>query len=238
MFSLFKWAFTVSIVLFTQIVSAAGVGINATRIIYPENEKSVSIGLRNTSPDTVYLLTAKVVPGTEGGEKGFFYPSPAIFRMNPDSQHKVRISGNTSLLPKDRESVFYFQATAIPSSRPAGDNAINGHGTAGMNVSLTTTIKLFYRPKGLAMAPAEGWRDLKVMPSSKGVTLKNTSPYYISFAEITVNGKPVSLKEGQQEMIAPFSELTYKSKERSGKVSWKVINDLGGIESYQASLVP
>ncbi|WP_258089456.1 fimbrial biogenesis chaperone [Serratia liquefaciens] len=236
MSQLLKFGCSAFLLLFTQLVVAAGVGINATRVIYPEKNQSVSIGVRNTSQDSVYLLQTRVLSDLKGGEQKIFHASPPIFRMEPDSLHKVRIKGDTATLPKDRESVFYFQATAIPGSKLMADHSSEGQLSAGMKISMTNTIKLFYRPAGLAMTPAEAGRALQVMLSSEGIKLKNTSPYYLSFAGITVNGKALSLKENQQEMLAPFSEASYSSNERSGDVRWKVINDLGGIESYQTTL--
>lgn len=67
---------------------------------------------------------------------------PPVQRIEPASKTMVRIQAlpDTAQLPKDRESVFYFNLREIPpkSEKP---NVLM--------LAMQTRLKVFYRPKGI-----------------------------------------------------------------------------------------
>lgn len=221
----------------TQVVQAGGFGISATRLIYPQGASSVSLTLRNTQPDSPYLVHTTVSPFIHGKGAAPFLVSPPLFRLEPHSSNQIRISANGATLPGDRESVFYINARAIPSSVAGiGENQEQKVG-GEVKLGVANVIKLFYRPSGLVPSVANAHKDLQITPVKEGLQVKNSSPYFINFAGITFAGEALSLARLDASMIAPFSHHIFPTKVKQGEVRWRVINDLGGIDAF-TTIVP
>ncbi len=216
---------------------AEGVGINATRIIYRADSHAATASLRNSSQEAVYLMQMTVSTAPQGGKTAPFVVTPPLFRMEPGSQNQVRIIKTGQALPVDRESLFWFTAQAIPlsseSANPSGKQI-----TGGVQVALANTIKLMYRPSGLPVSSEQGFGSLRFKPTAEGITVTNPSPYYITFASLKVGGQELMTKQQKENMLSPFSALflPLKGAHYPAKVSWRVINDLGGESTYQGEI--
>ncbi|AXG45162.1 fimbria/pilus periplasmic chaperone [Photorhabdus laumondii subsp. laumondii] len=218
-------------------VQAEGVGINATRIIYPADSHATTASVRNSSKEAVYLMQVTVSSTPEGGKTAPFLVTPPLFRMEPGSQNQVRIIKTGQALPADRESLFWFTAKAIPLS-PESGNPSGKQITGGIQIAMANTIKLMYRPSGLPVAPEKGFGSLRFKPTAEGITVTNPSPYYITFASLKVGGQELMTQKQKESMVSPFSALFFplKGVNYPAKVSWTVINDLGGGSSYQGEI--
>ncbi|MER2470821.1 fimbrial biogenesis chaperone [Photorhabdus laumondii] len=216
---------------------AEGVSIDATRIVYPADSHATTASVRNSSKETIYLMQMTVSTAPQGGKTAPFVVTPPLFRMEPGSQNQVRIIKTGQALPADRESLFWFTAQAIPlsseSNTPSGKQI-----TGGVQVALANTIKLMYRPSGLPVAPEKGFGSLHFKPTAEGITVTNPSPYYITFASLKVGGQELMTKQQKENMLSPFSALflPLKGAHYPAKVSWTVINDLGGSSSYKGEI--
>nr|WP_289991628.1 hypothetical protein [Photorhabdus laumondii] len=95
-----------------------------------------------------------------------------------------------------------------------------------------------YRPSGLPVAPEKGFGALRFKPIAEGITITNPSPYYITFTSLKVGGQELMTKQQQKNMVSPFSTLflPLKGMHYPAKVSWTVINDLGGGSTYQGEI--
>ncbi|PQQ29078.1 molecular chaperone [Photorhabdus luminescens] len=218
-------------------VQAEGVGINATRIIYPADSHATTASVRNSSKETVYLMQVTVNADPAQKEAAPFLVTPPLFRMEPSSQNQVRIIKTGQVLPADRESLFWFTAKAIPLS-PESGNPSGKQITGGVQFALAHTIKLMYRPSGLPVSSEQGFGSLRFKPTVEGITVTNPSPYYITFASLKVGGQELMTKQQKENMLSPFSALflPLKGAHYPAKVSWRVINDLGGESTYQGEI--
>ncbi|PQQ30264.1 molecular chaperone [Photorhabdus luminescens] len=216
---------------------AEGVGINATRIIYRADSYAATTSLRNSSKEAVYLMQVTVSSIPDGGKAAPFLVTPPLFRMEPGSQNQVRIIKTGQALPADRESLFWFTAKAIPLSHDTG-NPSRQQVTGGIQITLAHTIKLMYRPSGLPVAPENGFGALRFKPAAEGITVTNPSPYYITFTSLKVGEQELMTKQQKENMVSPFSTLflPLKGVHYPAKVSWTVINDLGGGSTYQGEI--
>lgn len=232
---MFKYISVFIFMLATSNAFSAGFGINATRIIYNENDTTKTVGIRNTTKDIVYLVQAKVL--TPDDKKSPFEVIPPIFRLEPSNTNQVKIIKNSQVvLPKNQESLFYFIGTAIPSGK-LGDKQ-NNHAVGGaINIAVANKIKLFYRPSNLASTPEEAQKGLIFKSSSKGIEMINNSPYYVSISSLNIAGKKIHISvEDGNSMIAPYSQQMYNAKASHGKVYWIAINDIGGENVYSANI--
>lgn len=213
----------------------AGVGFSRNRMVYPQGSQSISLTVNN-SGDNTYLIQAKVSADTLGKAPAPFIVTPPLLRLDGQQSAMLRLMMTGASLPGDRESVFYFSGRAIPASTPdEAKGAGEGIG-ASISLSMRSVMKVFYRPKGLSMSPAQGVEKVAFTQTAQGVLIKNPTPYYQSFSELVFDGKPQTL-DGQPSMVAPFGELLKPSAVPVSQVTWRVMNDYGGTTESKTQAV-
>ncbi len=211
---------TALMLVLSSCTAYAGTQIGATRVIYTEGKKEVSVSISNkdTSP---YLIKSWIenadIPGTH------FIVTPPLFRMDGNQKNVIRIFKANSQLPADRESLFFLNITSIPSS--SGEEDRNT-----LQIAVRTKMKLIYRPKLLMKDIPETFSEKIVWTvNGNSITGKNISPYYLNLAQITINGKVIPMAE--KNYLSPMSSTTYElppGASRNGTVEWSIINDHGG----------
>ncbi|MFC0227964.1 fimbrial biogenesis chaperone [Serratia aquatilis] len=215
---------------------ADGFGINATRLIYPQGADSISVSVRNTQPTIPYLVQVSLSQSAESRDSTPFMVTPPVFRLEPKSVNQIRIAGNGVALPKDRESVFYFKATAIPASKGPTAKQSNTGVQAAVQFGVGNIIKMFYRPEGLPSTSTEAQQGLQFSRENNGLRVNNPSPYFVSLAGIKFGGQDLKLDSPAALMIAPFDSHVYPTSVRSGAIEWQTINDQGGVDEFKHAL--
>lgn len=217
----------------------AGFSLDSTRIIFTEsdNTSGVRIGVTSNAKSlTPYVVQTNVTQGDEDTTGNTpFVTTPSLFRLDPNNTQPVRILKKSDGLPQDRESVFYFNALALPSSDANGGRAERGE----LQIASNIVIKLFYRPNNLPMTFNEAMGKLTFSASGREVQIRNPTPYYITLANLSVDGKAVSLgnkSEKDAGMIAPFGERTYPAPATRGAVTWGAIDDFGNTEVLHGTM--
>ncbi|CNI32035.1 putative fimbrial chaperone protein [Yersinia rohdei] len=200
--------------------SYAGIIIGGTRVIYQGDKKESSISIRN--PDnTPYLIQSWLNTNSNQQNNDIpFVITPPLFRLNADATNALRIV-KTKDLPDNRESVYWLNIKAIPTSSPNAKNELN--------ISVNSRIKLFYRPASLnSQDAAVAYKEVSFNLSGNKLSAHNPTPFYISLNELNVNGTKIP----NPGMIAPLSEQQWdmpaKVNSNELKVSWSAINDFGG----------
>ncbi|MTC48282.1 fimbria/pilus periplasmic chaperone [Providencia alcalifaciens] len=217
-----------------------GISLDQTRVIFGAEQRNKKVTLINQS-DQVYLMNSRVLRSPDDGtavpETLPFIVAPPLFRLESDSRHTVTVVRNdTSELPADRESVFYLSFLAIPSISKPTDNFADGGMQPQVSVGMRSVIKLFYRPEGLTLPVRDAAEKLVFTPQGQFLHVVNPTPYYLTLAQLQVNGRVVNTQE-QGAMIAPFSDRNYHITGAAREVNWSVINDYGGhSRTYQIIL--
>lgn len=233
--------FTLMLTLLSSPLSgwSAGFGINATRLIYPEGKTSIDVTVRNTLIQGPYLVRATLSGKQDEHTVAPFSVTPPLFRLEPQSTNQIRISFNGATLPSDRESVFYFHATAIPTSTQPDSAQQRNDIQAQMRFGVGSIIKLFYRPASLSGSPAAAQKGLKFSRVVGGVKVSNPSPYFVSLSEVSAGGEKLALDTPEALMLAPFGNHAWSVKSAlatGSKVQWQTINDSGGIDAHNTAL--
>lgn len=208
----------------------AGISLNQTRIVFMADKTSGQITVRN-SDDSVYLVQAAVLDEQAKGVSRDFIVTPPIFRLEGKNENILRIMRTGGDFVNDRESLRYFMVRAIPaSSKP-----LQQQGSA-LSIALGTQIKLFYRPLKLQPAIAQSYQQLTARQQGNQVVVHNPTPYYQSFAQVRFDGKEMNFSQ-QPQMIAPFSDVTFQTRQPVHYWQWSCINDYGGeSELYRQTL--
>ncbi|HGM5491181.1 TPA: molecular chaperone [Serratia fonticola] len=226
----------VALLPYSQLVQAAGFGINATRLIFPQDAGNISISVRNTQPALSYLVQTSLSRTQHSHEPTPFTVTPPLFRLEPHSVNQLRITGDGATLPKDRESVFYFHASAIPAGKTPAANQPTAGVQGAVQFGVGKIIKLFYRPTDLPSTSAAAQMNLQFARTNTGLRISNPSPYFVSLAGLSFAGQEIKLETSEALMLAPFGDHTYVTPVKRGAIEWLTINDHGGVDAFKHSL--
>ncbi|WP_207001658.1 fimbrial biogenesis chaperone [Trinickia mobilis] len=223
--------------------ACAGVVVGATRVIFDEGRREVSVPVKNV--DQVPFVVQAWVDGGDGSgsdagpakgkTKAPFLLTPPLSRLDPGKENLLRVMQARNALPSDRESMFRLNFREIPEV-PAGKNVLQ--------IAVHTRIKLFYRPGNLPGKAADAPKQLQWSVTDgggkggKALTVTNPTPYYVTFASIEAG----DAKEAVDiEAVAPFAEASLPLKHAPAghagavPVRFKTINDFGAtIEAPEA----
>lgn len=209
--------------------SYAALTVSSTRVIFDSDKRNVSLTVSNPSNKPFAVQTWVNTAADDQTTAVPFIASPPLFRLNAGKEQQVQINGLPNTLPRDRESLFYFNVQEIPQREANQGNQLN--------IALRTRIKLFYRPIELKRYTPDALKDLrwsvKKLDGKNRLVVNNPTPFHVSFVriEVSANGQTVNLKDPL--MALPISVQTYDLgglKPSPGmQVSFSVITDYGGF---------
>ncbi|EIC8292314.1 fimbria/pilus periplasmic chaperone [Salmonella enterica] len=226
--------------------ASASVVIMGTRVVYPEQKKSINVQLHNgdNSPSLVqaWLDTgdASVSPGAV---KVPFVITPPVSRIEPKTGQTLRIMYTGESLPRDRESVFYLNVLDIPPRPEFEEKKANAGNVNYLQLAVRSRIKLFFRPATLNQSVANAARQVTWALVNRGnkifLRADNQTPYFVTYKKIALKSDRDIQSLTQPGMVSPYSvkEFTLPGKNLYGaSVIWTVINDYGGYEEGSSSI--
>ncbi|MGE8475823.1 MAG: molecular chaperone, partial [Paraburkholderia hospita] len=98
-------------------VAQASVTIGGTRVVYPLDQREVTVKLNNDSraPSLVQVwMDDGNVDTKPGDSKAPFVITPPIFRMDAGKSQTLRVMYSGDALPQDRESVYWLNVLDVP----------------------------------------------------------------------------------------------------------------------------
>lgn len=210
---------------------SGGVYLGATRLVYVSSSKTASLSVGNSSDKDIWLVRSWVSSANldyESADDVPFVVTPPLYRLDSGGSIAVRINSWGGALPMDRESLFYINVAAIP---PTKKTSVGDGGK--IQFSLNNKIKMFYRPDALSdyKLVSSAYKKITVQVVPHGIRFKNPTPYYITLTQLKLNDATPENESGL--MLAPFGESTLPHKGRTGKLSFKSINDFGGFSDAQ-----
>lgn len=212
----------------TAFTTHAAVNLDRTRIVFPESDKASSLKIENQSKALPYLALSWIENENGQKEDAHFMALPPIQRIEAGSASQVRIvkQAAASQLPKDRESLFYFNLREVP---PKSSNASDERSV--MQVAMQSRIKLFWRPKAITKKAGEqAEMRMEITATSKGLTVHNPTPYYITIAWVSKNAKTM-LPGFDSLMLAPFATGSISTGDYHGDYySVGYIDDYGALK--------
>ena len=206
----------------------AALTISTTRIIQSSDKQSSSIIVANPSTQA---FAAQSWVNTDSDDSTTAVPliaTPALFRLDPGNEQTVQINRLPNDLPKDRESLFYFNVQEIPQAQDEQANALT--------IALRTRIKLFYRPAELQGTTEDGLKTLqwsvRHADGKAQLVVHNPSPYHYTFKRVQVGSLKGRKSIQANEMVAPQSTMAYDLPTPASapglRVYFTTINDYGG----------
>lgn len=207
---------------FPQIASADGIVLGGTRLIYPVNSKQTTLSVRNSAIDTSYLVQSWI-ENAQGHKSTDFIVTPPLYVSNPGDQNILRIMYNSATPFQDRETLYYYNAKAIPS---VDKSKVDGKNT--LLLAAVTRIKLFIRPNDLSIPVDKAPSMLTFSSSGNKIDIKNPSPYHITLVQVTVDGRRIA-----DMMVAPFSSESFSVSGKPRTLTYSTVNDYGAVSGTQ-----
>lgn len=224
--TLLKKSLTALLLLATCLVSSCaladgGIVLGGTRLVYPAGQKQVSLSVRNTSQQSAFLVQSWA-ENASGKRSNDFVVTPPLFVSNAGDENVLRIMYVGPTLPTDRETLYYFNAKAVPSI-----DKTKTEGSNSLILAAVTRIKLFVRPANLAGDADKAPSMLTFNRSGDRVEISNPTPYFVTLVKISSGNKNQA-----DAMIAPFGRETVTlPKGNTRTFSYSTINDYGAISS-------
>ncbi|MEM5434159.1 fimbrial biogenesis chaperone [Paraburkholderia diazotrophica] len=244
--AMYRWAAALgSMSALLMGVAQASVTVGGTRVVYPLDQREVTVKLNNDSPAPslvqVWMDDGNADAKPSAG-KAPFVITPPIFRMDASKSQMLRVMYSGAALPQDRESVYWLNVLDIPPKADATPDANT------LQFAYRTRIKVFVRPPKLPGSPEEAPRQLdwKVVPAPQGkgqaLAVSNPTAYHVSFSEIDVTSNGRTFKNESGGMVAPHGKeiipVPQMAGVQSAKVHYIAINDFGGAIEGDATLTP
>ncbi|EAN5736088.1 molecular chaperone [Salmonella enterica] len=206
---------------------SSGVDLDATRVIYPLNRKSVSLSVKN-SHDFPVLVKSSVWDETLKKEVPFII-TPPLFRLDGGQRNALIITRIGGDFPSDRESMNWICVQGIP---PESDSAWAG-GTGKRPVSMSirvivsSCIKLFVRPDSVNGNPVDMADKVSWKVSGKTITAVNPTPFYMNVSSLTFNGVKLNIARSYIPPLAEEKISLPSGTATRGTLKWEVIGDYG-----------
>lgn len=176
--------------------------------------------------DDVYLIQSWVDAGENNPAKAPFIVTPPLFRLDGNQKNVIRVIRAGGDLSADRESLYWLNVKAIPSTAKKNNT---------LTIAIKTRIKLIYRPGSVTGTPDEAAKNLTWRHQGNQLEVRNNSPFWITFQQVKFGSSEVK----EPGMVGPFSSASMIAPAGGGhSVSWNIINDYGGNSALQTATVP
>lgn len=236
--------------LICPVMAQASVVISSTRIIYPQQDKEVTVRLESKNQVPV-LMQAWLDKGDEhstpdaGGIP--FVVTPPIFRIEPGRQHVVRLAYTGETLTSKQESLYWFNLLEVPAQAQDADQSNQ------LQLAFRSRIKVFLRPPDLPYAveaaPAKlQWRSVTTEHGSS-LEVYNPTPYYVNFdkIEVVAKGQRHARKpsaSSADNMVAPDSRNHFPIAELTSlpaaetTIEFQTLDDFGVTVKHSTKVSP
>lgn len=225
------------------VVSAeAGVVVAGTRVIFPGQDREVTVQLANEgeSPALIQTWIDKGDPNEAPDKIDVpFVLTPPMFRLNPKKGQTLRLIRTQDALAQDKETLFWLNVLEVPPRAKAGEDANR------LQLAFRTRIKVMFRPSGLAgqaeEAPARVRWELVRTADGKGQSLKasNPTPYVVNLGGVALKSAGQAFDAGAG-VVKPGESTLFALQGFDmeagvdAEVEFTSINDWGGgVENKQ-----
>lgn len=204
----------------------ATVNVDRTRIIMGGEDKSLAITLDNQSNTRPYLAQSWIDDASGKRSELYLLALPPLQRIDAGKKTQVRIMAlpATGSLPKDRETLFYFNVREIPPKSEKG---------SVLQIALQSRLKLFYRPDEIKKKAHDRVEErITIIRQNDKLVISNPTPYYITLGYLGADAKG-SFPGFNSIMIAPFLSQEVEAKFRGDDLKVGYIDDFGGMHINQ-----
>ncbi|QXI28390.1 fimbria/pilus periplasmic chaperone [Pseudomonas vanderleydeniana] len=239
-----------ALMLAGSFTAQASVVITGTRVVYPANQKEVTVRFENKNPKPALVqvwLDSGNEDATPEEARVPFLATPPIFRMEPGRQQVLRLSYTGEPLPTNQESLFWLNMLEVPPKVQASEQENQ------LQLAFRTRIKVFFRPQDLPLEPSQAAGKLRwaLVHDAQGRALEvtNPTPYHLSFdsVELLTAGQRHAKQSGQaaaENMVNPHASNRFvlpgltAAPAADAQVEFQTIDDYGARHLHKVRLAP
>jgi chaperone protein EcpD len=219
----------------------AAVVIAGTRVVYNASDSEVTLKLTNAGkhPALTQVWLDKGNPAEDPTKLDLpFLLTPALARIDPEKSQTVRIAYTGEELPKDRETLLWFNMLEVPPKPPQAEAGANY-----VQLAFRSRIKFFFRPPGLPGSADDApgkltWR-LVTDDGKSALQVSNPTPYHVTIIEAKVGNGEKAPKLSEGGMVDPGGQISLPlsaAPAAKGTISFATLNDYGGAMQHEAKL--
>ncbi|NLP61774.1 fimbria/pilus periplasmic chaperone [Paraburkholderia sacchari] len=221
--------------------ATASVVIAGTRVVYNVTDSEVTLKLSNVgkAPALTQVWLDKGDPKADPSKLDLpFVLTPPLVRIDPGKAQTIRIAYTGEAMPKDRETLLWFNMLEVPP-KPSAEQS----GPNYVQLAFRSRLKFFFRPAGLDGKADDAPDKLKwrvgAQNGKPALVVSNPTPYHVTIIEAHVGEGPHAPKFDEGGMVAPGAQLELPlsaAPGSAGKVSFTTLNDYGGPMKHEAAL--
>ncbi|WP_313488915.1 molecular chaperone [Pseudescherichia sp.] len=157
----------------------AAIQLQQTRLVYPVGKPSVSLVVKNS--DTQNAVT---VESWAESDRRDITITPVTMVIEPDSKRVLNIHIPARGHDDKQERLYWLNVKGTTRS--------GSHLPQQFSIAVINRIKVFYRPLNLFSGVASAYKKIGVSACRMQLTIKNPTPYYISFYSFKVDDEEVN----------------------------------------------
>lgn len=207
------------------------VSLSSTRAVFKSGNTSEGLGVKNNSKESVYLIRSWIADyHTNKVDDSKFLITPPLLKIKPDSTYQLKINKISNDMPTDRESIYKINVMAIPVN--GGQNGPSSSEiSGGVSLSVTHTIKMFYRPESIDNKTNMNSIDDFISANyEEGIlNIENKSPFFVTFANLITDKESLYAHLAKEGMVSPFGNIQIRTKTKPRTLTYQRINDFGGV---------
>lgn len=211
----------------------ASIVVAGTRVIFPGNEREVTIKITNEG-----IAPALVQVWVDSGGRNEspthidvpFTLTPPLFRLDASKGQTLRMMQTGEPMPTDKESLYWLNVLEVPPKAADDD-------TNKIQLAFRTRIKVMYRPEGLPGSATEArdklaWALQQTDGGKYALVATNPTPYVVNVGSLSLkaDGKTYDAGAGY---ILPGSSHAFPISNvnatlgANGVVQFSAIDDWG-----------
>jgi P pilus assembly chaperone PapD len=201
----------------------AEVAINATRYIYDEQEKGITVIATNKSNQANYLVQSWL--DVDSNERPFILIPPLV-KLAPGQKKTIQIIKARTITGND-ERQYWLNIKGIPE--------IEKNYFYQLTFAVKHRVKLFYRPSGIKGSSEEAGKKLIWHENENGMVAENKSAWYVTLSTLKINNIEQDISFSNST-VAPHSFREFKkpvSPNVKNSVTWQYVLDTGAISKEQ-----
>ncbi|HIF9254656.1 TPA: fimbrial biogenesis chaperone [Photobacterium damselae] len=217
---------SISILLFCSFIMTssnayAAFTLNTTRVVYSQGDKGQNLVVKNNS-DRKYGGQVWIESFDKKIDDSSYVVTPSLFAVEKGKKQQLRIMQTASMLPTDKESLFWIYVQELPPALEEGNK---------LQFAMRTKIKLISRPKVLNEERAGAESKLELNIKGNQIELVNPTPYFFAISTLSYAEKEMKDKEALS-IIKPKSTVLFKNQNNYKKGQEIIITYVDDFGAY------
>lgn len=189
----------------------AAIQLQQTRLVYPVGKPKVSLVIKNSDPKNAVAVKSWV-----DSDRRDITITPVTMVIEPNSEKILNVHIADRGHDVKQEQLYWLNVK--------GTTLSEAHLPKQFSIAVINRIKVFYRPLHLFSGVASAYRKIGISACRKQLTIKNPTPYYISFYSFKVDDEEVN----RVRTIGPYEIQSAPLPTAKHNVArWQVIVDTG-----------